>query len=417
MRLVPMFATVALAVGIAACGDDPSDPPATQVDHASHSAALPGGDDIDAHFEVTVLPSLGGPVSQARALSNSGRVAGFSDNPDGETRQAVAWRGGALTELGTLGGPSSSVVWHGQNEHGTVVGIAETAEPDPEGENFSCFFFLPGFPEHSGHSCRGFAWEGGTMRELPTLGGHNSFATGVNNRGQIVGWAENTVRDPTCLPESQVFQFRAVIWGPRDGEIEELPPLPGDSVSAATAINQRGQVVGISGDCDQAVGRESARHAVLWDRGQVVDLGSFGAAAWNTPMYISDRGDVVGFAGPSPEEGGGLVAFIWTPERGMESIDPVQGCGGSHQAQAVNQDRIVVGLGGGCPDQRTRAFLWRKGVTHDLNDLVDADLGLHLLSATDVNSRGQIIGAALDLETERVVPFLATPRRGSGPAR
>ena len=91
------------------------------------------------------------------------------------------------------------------------------------------------------------------MRALPTLGGNNGFATGANNRGQVVGWAENAVQDPTCVPP-QVLQFRAVIWGPEDDQIQELLPLPGDTSSAATAINNRGQVVGISGICDQAVG-------------------------------------------------------------------------------------------------------------------------------------------------------------------
>lgn len=84
------------------------------------------------------------------------------------------------------------------------------------------------------------------MRPLPTLGGTNGFATGTNNKGQIVGWAENTVHDPTCVAP-QVLQFRAVAWGPKEGQIRELPPLPGDTVSAATALNDRGQVVGISG--------------------------------------------------------------------------------------------------------------------------------------------------------------------------
>ena len=38
----------------------------------------------------------------------------------------------------------------------------------------------------------------GVMTGLPTLGGDNGFATGVNDRGQIVGWAEDNTHDPTC---------------------------------------------------------------------------------------------------------------------------------------------------------------------------------------------------------------------------
>ena len=53
-------------------------------------------------------------------------------------------------------------------------------------------------------------WQNGTLTALPLLGGNNGFATGINNSGQAVGWAETTRRDPTCvLP--QVLQFEAVL--------------------------------------------------------------------------------------------------------------------------------------------------------------------------------------------------------------
>jgi uncharacterized membrane protein len=97
----------------------------------------------------------------------------------------------------------------------------------------------------------------------PFPGGYSSYATGVNNKGQVVGWAENGVHDPTCNTFFQILQFRAAIWQP-NGTMQELPPLPGDTTSAAVAINDLGQVVGISGDCGVAVGSVSARHAVLW---------------------------------------------------------------------------------------------------------------------------------------------------------
>lgn len=405
MRSPFTFACAITAWALAAC-TTPSDPlPLAAGEDPTPSLSAQARD-----FEVVALSSPGGAASQGRSLTNHGWVAGFARDPDGATQQAVVWRNGVLTELGTLGGPNSSVVWPGQNQEGIVVGISETSDLDPEGPNFSCFFFFPGFPEHSGHICRGFAWDGNGMRDLPTLGGSNSFATGVNAAGQIVGWAENTVRDPTCLPGSQVLQFRAVVWGPEEGRIQELPPLPGDSVSAATAINSRGQVVGISGHCDQAVGRHSARHAVLWDRGQVVDLGSLGASVWNTPMDINDRGDVVGFAGPPPHEGGGLRAFISTPGEGIREIKPLEGCAGTHQANSINERRQVVGVATGCADDRTRAFLWEAGETRDLNSMVPSGTGLWLLSAQDINERGQITGSALDAESGEVVPFLATPR-------
>ena len=43
------------------------------------------------------------------------------------------------------------------------------------------------------------------------------------------------------------------------------------------AINDRGQAVGISGICDQAIGRYTAKHAVIWQKGGVTDIGNLGA--------------------------------------------------------------------------------------------------------------------------------------------
>jgi len=51
------------------------------------------------------------------------------------------------------------------------------------------------------------------MSSLPPLpGGLDSYAAAVNNQGQVAGWAEDGIHDPTCnLP--QVLQFEAVVWG------------------------------------------------------------------------------------------------------------------------------------------------------------------------------------------------------------
>src|SRR5947199_160912 len=117
-------------------------------------------------------------------------------------------------------------------------------------------------PNNAGYINLGFVWKGGQMRGLPNFpGGNNGFATGANNLGQVVGWAENGVHDPTCCC-TQVLQFRPAVWtlGPPD-QIHDLPLITGDSSGAATAINDNGQLVGISGICDQAVGRPSANHA------------------------------------------------------------------------------------------------------------------------------------------------------------
>jgi len=207
-------------------------------------------------YDVVTLLSLGGTQSRGMSINSLGWVAGWSNRPDG-TRHAVLWRDGSIIDLLTLGGPNSTVPWPGLNNEGMIVGISQTAEVDPLNEDWSCEAgaFLPGGLTNL--ICSGFVWENGVMRELPTLGGHHGFAAGVNNHGKVVGWAETPVHDPTCSPTSaQVLQFRAVIWDPKHGsngkiKARELSPFPGDSTSAATAINDAGQAVGISGDCDR----------------------------------------------------------------------------------------------------------------------------------------------------------------------
>src|SRR5438270_399492 len=246
-----------------------------------------------------------------------------------------------------------------------------------------------------------------TITDLPSLGGTNGFATGANSRGQIVGWAENSVHDPTCVPPQQL-QFRPVVYGPNANQISELPLPGGDTSGAATGINEQGQAVGISGICDQAVGRYTAKHALLWDKnGKIVDLGNLGAPFWNTPTNINQRGDVVGFAGaPNDPDGNFLQAFIWTPERGIQPLGFLPGDVHS-EAYGINERRQVVGLScdanGNC-----RAFIWENGVMRDLNDFKPASYNARLEQARDVNEASEIAGRSLDSTGVRRA-FLATP--------
>ena len=368
--------------------------------HASEKGRRP-------RYEVKKLPSLGGTSSVGNSINNRGWVAGRSNLPGNQSRHATLWRHGSLVDLGTLGGPNSAVLWPVKNVRGLIAGITQTAEEDPLGENWSCAAFFPA-ATGTGHRCVGFAWEDGVMTPLPTLGGTHGFATGANNRGEIVGWAENTVLDPTCEPP-QVLQFRAVMWGPGHHNVRELPPLGDDTVSAATAVNDRGQAVGISGICDQAVGRFSALHAVLWQRDEVIDLGNLGGIAWHTPMSISLRGDVVGFSNFSEEDGGDLVphAFLWTRRHGIRDLGTLRGDVTS-QGVGVNEWRQVVGTSCDAEDN-CRAFLWHDGTMKNLNDLVVSGDALELITANDIDDFGRITGQAVDEETGELVAFVARP--------
>jgi probable HAF family extracellular repeat protein len=347
-----------------------------------------------AGYQVTNLASLGGTTSAGSSINNRGWVAGSSNLAGDQAQHAALWTGGSVIDLGTLGGPNSGVLWPVKNDRGIISGISQTSQPDPLGERWSCSAFFP-TATATGHQCLGFVWQDGAMRPLPTLGGTNGFATGANNRGEIVGWAENTVHDSTCVPP-QVLQFRAVVWGPRPGQIRELPPLPGDTVSAATALNNRGQVIGISGICDRAVGRFSAIHAVLWEDGNPTDLGTLGGVAWNTPMSINQRGDVVGFANASAAAGGSFAvhAFLRTRKGGIHDLGTLPGDATS-QALGINDRREIVGTS--CDaDFNCRAVIWRNGEITDLNTLIAKGYSGHLITANDINESGRITGQAFD---------------------
>lgn len=363
----------------------------------------------------------GGPISQGTSNNQPGAVVGFSLLPDA-TMHAELWQGGQAIDLGTLGGPNSAVAWPNHNDHGVVVGIAETTEAQPLGENWSCYLAV--FFVADGRVCRGFVLRDGKMSPLPTLGGDNGFATGVNNRDEVVGWAENSTHDPTCnefTNTRQVLQFEAVMWVPDDDGTSyraiELPPYPGDLDGAATAINQQGDVVGISGICDGAVGGGTAEHMVMWNHGQVVRvLPTLGGAFWNTPMDINNQGNVVGFS-DLPHDGPTLAqanfhAFFWSAGTyfcngkvitGTCDLGTLTGDNVS-EALGVNDNNQVVGVS--LPSGH--AFIWQDSKMTDLNSLVAPGTTLILTDAQDINDRGEITGQAVT-PTGATVAFKAIP--------
>jgi probable HAF family extracellular repeat protein len=367
-------------------------------------------------YQVSNLPSFGGTSSGGNSINDQTWVSGYSRLPD-RNRHATLWRNGVLSDLGTLGGPNSSVTWNVKNTAGIIVGISQTADPQLLGESWSSAAFYS-TPNNVGYINLGFVWQNNQMRGLPNFpGGNNGFATGANNLGQVVGWAENGVHDPNCCC-TQVLQFRPAMWtlGPPD-QIQDLPLIPGDSSGAATAINDNGQIVGISGICDQAVGRHTAKHAVLWENGTVTDIYPDAPAPWwNTPTAINQRGDVVGFAGdPAFVEGDILHAFMWTREDGIRQLKPLQRRVPPHvdsEAYGINEARQIVGISCDADFVDCRAVVWNNGtVPTDLNEL-KGSYSAHLESAKDINNNGEITGRAVDPTTGVLTAYLAVPATG-----
>ncbi len=371
----------------------------------------------EAHYTITDLGPSSTPFSQAASVNNVGLVSGVAVVPSG-AQHAVLWFRRSLFDIGApgLGGPNSGAA--GVNEWGQVTGQAENSQADPNKENFCGY--------GTGLTCLPFLWQYGKTYALPLLGGHNGSAGQINNRGEVAGYAENGVRDPECPTGArvngtgpQVLDFEAVLWGPRQGEIRELHPLPGDTVGMAIGINDDGQTVGLSGSCANAVIAPFAAglHAVLWDtHGAAHDLGNLGGtgnpnllAIGNVANAVNNRGQVAGVSAMSGNTT--THAFLWTKERGkMLDLGTLSGDVNS-AALGINDRGEMVGASFGAAgpiNGNPRAFLWKDGRMTDLNDLVPANSPLHLLTAFGINDAGEIAGFGVtgggDLHA-----FLATP--------
>jgi probable HAF family extracellular repeat protein len=102
----------------------------------------------------------------------------------------------------------------------------------------------------------------------------------INNAGDVVG--------TSFLVEGGQISFRAFLW--RNGVMKALPLLPNDQFSQAFAVNDRGQVAGISLTCDPFC----TDHLVVWDGDDVIEIAGFEEFGFKNATGINNRGQVVG---------------------------------------------------------------------------------------------------------------------------
>jgi probable HAF family extracellular repeat protein len=144
-------------------------------------------------------------------------------------------------------------------------------------------------------------------------------------------------------------------------------------------------------------------HAVVWKTHSPTDLGSLGGSFNNVAYAINNHGQVVGasdLVGDTTTH-----AFFW--QNGvMTDLGTLAG-DFSSAAFAINDNSQVVGLS--CDvNSNCRAFLWQNGLMTDLNALT-AGSPLYLISAADINSRGEIVGTGVDPNTGEPLAFAAVP--------
>ena len=331
-----------------------------------------------ARFTVKDLGTLGGTQAEPGGVSNTDYVEGVSTLPNDYVAHVFLWHNGVMRDLGTLGGPNSSTVWRPSDE-GDVGGLSELSRPDPNGEDFC------GFGDNL--VCVAFYWHNGRMIAQPSLGGPNSSGFGVNDLGELAGTAENKIIEPTCAGTGEVLQYKPVIW--IGGHTYQLPTLPGDPVGVVFAINNQGQAVGNSGQC--GAGFASVQeHAVVWQDGKAIDIGSLGSTINNNPEDINCRGDVTGFANLAGDET--FHAYLW--RKGvMTDLGTLPGDVHS-VGQALNCQGQVVGRTSDA-DFNGVGFVWENGVMSDLNTLIPEDSPLFISDANGINDLGQIVAVGV----------------------
>ncbi|HLJ90673.1 MAG TPA: hypothetical protein VKZ53_27950 [Candidatus Angelobacter sp.] len=359
-------------------------------------------------YRVTDLGTLNGDnFSCAMAVNNHGWTESMDGvvNPPSNSLFAPVLVGhaalnidGLRIDLGTLGGHNSFMGYSGLNDRGEAVGFSETAVPDPDGEDVCGF--------GTGLTCSAFLWRDGHMSALPTVGGNNAEAFAINDRGQIAGFAETAVSDSTC-PAGVVSKTNAPVKWER-GQAHALPTVAGDPDGQAQGINERGQVVGYSGNCT------TAHHAMLWEDGNAIPLPGLGPERSNIAWAINNRGQIVGESRSA--DGTTFVAVMW-----QDGVVTTLGAGtlpGDHAALAsgINSRGQVVGSTVDSGLNWSHAFIYQDGVMKDLNTMFPEDANLFATMGNTINERGQITGMANVLSGPHkgeIHAFLATPVEAS----
>ena len=142
-----------------------------------------------------------------------------------------------------------------------------------------------------------FLYSNGTMTDLGTLGGSYSAASGINDSGQVVGAAYTSSGGPYAFLYS-------------NGTMTDLGTLPGLPSSVASGINDSGLVVGYADNFHTSSGHYS--YAFLYTNGTMEDLNTLIPLGWTLAgaTAINDSGQIVGY-GTNPN--GNTDAFLLTP--------------------------------------------------------------------------------------------------------
>jgi probable HAF family extracellular repeat protein len=315
------------------------------------------------HYQINDVGTFGGPQSfQALGflgvgvLNNAGAFGGWADTsvidplcffdfPDCYAAHAFVWQNGAKTDLGLLpGGTNSQVNWISAN--GLMSGAADNGQFDP----------LIGIPQ-----IRGTFWgHDGSITDVGSLpGAYFANPGAVNNRGEVVGTATNTIPDTNSMLGFG-YQSRAFYW--KDGVMQDLGTLGTGTDAIAGLINEQGQVAGWSyinsvpsPDCSGIGGPVLTTDSFIWDKKNGMrDIGGLGGTC-TLARALTNRGQIIG--GSSLTGDTTIHPFVWNAATGVtDLLDPSDSSYGFAEGENAHGDVA----GGTCDSVTCYAVLWRK---------------------------------------------------------
>ena len=262
------------------------------------------------------LGTLGGTWSESLGINDSGNIVGSASTSSGQAAAFYLSSGTMMQVPGTsacaINNHGLIVGWDGgeafENDSSQPIGFPSMSMcifPIPTGEGAPSESGMPIAVNNSGQIALTAYWpnEGAfffnpSTWEWYTLASGPSdpwCATGINDAGQIVGWATNVNNWITY----------GCVWNTRGGPELTLSPLGGTSCEA-NGINNSGQIVGTS------TNSAGANVAFRYNNGTMQDLNSLvSAPGWTLQdaTAINSAGQIIGYG----TDGGQTRGFLLTP--------------------------------------------------------------------------------------------------------